>query len=83
MTLLPIVDALFQPFNYFSGCGQIALVGRHTILDYAPCWEDALGLSVMGLDAGKILKRSVCNEEYLFALRAIAVSATAFSWNFA
>jgi hypothetical protein len=42
---IPVVNALFQPFNYFSGCGQIALDGRHTILNHAPCWEDALGLS--------------------------------------
>jgi hypothetical protein len=35
-----------------------------------------VGASVMGLDAGTVLKRSVlcphCNEDYLFTLRAIA-----------
>jgi hypothetical protein len=61
--------------HLFSGCGPFALFNRHTILDHYPSRVVGWG-SVMGLDAGTVLKRSVlcphCNEDYLFTLRAIA-----------
>jgi hypothetical protein len=57
------------------GCGQIALFNSNAILDHAPS-RVAGWASVMGLDSGRVLKRSVlcphCNEDYLFTLRAIA-----------
>ena len=57
------------------GCSQIALFNRNAILDHAPS-RIAGWASVMGLDSGRVLKRSVlcphCNEDYLFTLRAIA-----------
>jgi DNA-directed RNA polymerase subunit RPC12/RpoP len=56
-------------------CDQFALFDRHTILDHCPNRLVGWG-SVMGLDAGRVLKRSVlcshCNEDYLFTLRTIA-----------
>src|SRR5215471_3337009 len=59
----------------FLGCGQFALFNGQTIVDHCPNRVVGWG-SVMGLDAGRVIKRSVfclhCNEDYLFTLRAIA-----------
>ena len=55
--------------------GVFALFARHTILDHCPNRVVGWG-SVMGLDAGRVLTRSVlcphCNEDYIFTLRDIA-----------
>jgi len=57
------------------GCGQFALFAHHTILDHCPKRVVGWG-SVIGLDAGRVLTRSVlcphCNEDYIFTLRDIA-----------
>ena len=69
---MPAVD---MPLNLSLRCGQFTLFDRHAILDHWPSRAVGWG-SVMGLDAGRVLKRSVlcphCNEDYLFTLRAIA-----------
>jgi hypothetical protein len=69
---MPAVDV---PLNLSLGCGQFALFDRHAILDHWSSRVVGWG-SVVGLDAGRVLKRSVlcphCNEDYLFTLRAIA-----------
>ena len=67
---MPPVDV---PLNLSLGCGQFALFDRHAILDHWSSRVVGWG-SVVGLDAGRVLKRSVriATRDYLFTLRAIA-----------
>jgi hypothetical protein len=62
--------------SYFLKCAQIALFRGNTISDRGNQPGVVRRGSVMGLDAGTVLKRSVlcphCKEDYYFTLRAIA-----------